>query len=487
MSQNNTIVRFEKVSLTFGHDKHIFQEVSFSVRENMKIALMGQNGAGKSTLFKLITKQLQPDSGEVSVDNQLTVATAHQVVDQADKNLTLEEYFHKSYPTESHDLRRRIAAVLEVVNLQLPLDKVISTLSGGQQARVLLAAALIQNPDLLLLDEPTNNLDYAGIYHLTEFLMNYRKSCIVISHDTDFLNAFTQGVLYLDSFTHKIEQYSGDYYDVIAEIAARIEKENRQNARLAKEIQENKEKANFFAHKGGKMRNVAAKMWEKIEEYESEKVDVRKEDKTIRHFTIPVQNNLSNFSLRISSYTVIHNHQPVNKETNILLSKNEHLQIIGPNGIGKSTFIESLATGTAPGIEVTPGVKIGYYRQDFSTLNFNHSVHQSLEEALSGSSGLASEEELRSVASGFLITKDLMNTPVGKLSEGQKGLLSFARLVLQKPGLLILDEPTNHINFRHLPNIAAALNEYEGAMILVSHVLDFVMQIRIDQVLDLEK
>jgi len=487
MSQNATIVRFEKVHFTFGHDKNILDEVSFSVRGGMKVALMGQNGAGKSTIFKLITKQLKPDHGEVLVDTQISVATAHQVMDPADKELTLEKYFYKSYPAASHELRKRIGAVLEAVNLTAPFDKAIKSFSGGQQARLLLAAALIQNPDLLLLDEPTNNLDYAGIYHLTMFLMSYKKSCIVISHDAEFLNAFTQGVLYLDSYTHKIEQYAGDYYDVMAEITARIEKENRENARLAKEIQENKDKANFFAHKGGKMRNVAAKMREKIEEYESEKVDVRKEDKTIRNFVLPAQHDLSHFSLKISSYQVILNHQLVTKETSILLGRNFHLQIVGPNGIGKSTLIESLATGKAPGVTITPGVRIGYYRQDFSTLNFSHTVHQSLVEALMNSDGSATEESLRSVASGFLITKELMNTTVGNISEGQKGLLSFARLVLQKPGLLILDEPTNHINFRHLPQIAAALNEYQGAMILVSHVADFVAQIRIDKVLDLEK
>jgi ATP-binding cassette subfamily F protein 3 len=448
--------------------------------------LMGQNGAGKSTLFKLITKELTPDSGSVMVSNEVTVATAHQVINPADKDLTVEEYFHKVCPVESYDLRRRMTAVLEVVNLSIAFEKTVRSLSGGQQARLLLAAALIQNPDLLLLDEPTNNLDYAGIYHLTAFLMNYTKSCIVISHDTDFLNAFTQGVLYLDTFTHKIEQYAGDYYDVVAEISARIEKENRQNARLAKEIQENKDKANFFAHKGGKMRNVAAKMWEKIEEYESEKVDVRKEDKTIRSFTIPAQHNLSDFSLKISSFTVLQNHKEVTKKADLVIGKNTHLQIVGPNGIGKSTFIEALANGTAPGATLTANVNIGYYRQDFSTLNFEHTVRQSLQEVIQTSGG-AAEEELRSVASGFLITKELMNITVGNLSEGQKGLLSFARLVLQKPGLLILDEPTNHINFRHLPQIAKALDEYQGAMILVSHVADFVAQIRIDHILDLEK
>ncbi len=487
MSQNATIVRFDNVSFTFGHDKHILDAVSFSMRSGMKVALMGQNGAGKSTIFKLITKEYQPDSGTISVGSGLTVATAHQVINPDDKQLTVAEYFQKSYPAESHELKKRIAAVLELVNLSAPYEKIIDSFSGGQQARLLLAAALIQNPDLLLLDEPTNNLDYAGIYHLTEFLMNYQKSCIVISHDADFLNAFTQGVLYLDNYTHKIEQYAGDYYDVVAEISARIEKENRENARLAKEIQENKDKANFFAHKGGKMRNVAAKMREKIEEYESEKVEVRKEDKTIRSFTIPAQQNLSDFTVRISAVTVIQNHQEVTKETSVVFGKKFHLQIVGPNGIGKSTFIESLARGTAPGVTMTPGVRIGYYRQDFSTLKFSDTVHQSLVEALLTSDGTATEESLRSVASGFLITKELMNTTVGNLSEGQKGLLSFARLVLQKPGLLILDEPTNHINFRHLPQIAAALNEYQGALILVSHVADFAAQIRIDRVLDLEK
>lgn len=486
MAENETIVKFNDVSLTFGYDKKILDEASFSMRAGMKVALMGQNGAGKTTLFKLITKQIKPDSGTISVGNHLTVATAHQVVNQLDKDLTVEEYFHKYLPLEQHELRKKISAILTVVNLSAPLDKIIDSFSGGQQARLLLAAALIQNPDLLLLDEPTNNLDYEGIYYLTDFLMNYKKSCIVISHDADFLNAFTQGVLYLDSFTHKVEQYAGDYYDVIEEIAVRIDKENSQNARLAKEIQENKEKANFFAHKGGKMRLVAAKMRKKIEEYEEDKVAVRKEDKTIRKFSIPCQKLLSDFSVNISSYQVVENHQLVSKQAHILFGKNYHLQIMGKNGIGKTTFINAIANNTAPGVTISPGIRIGYYTQDFSTLDFDDTVHASLVKALLSSDGTVTEEDLRSVASGFLITKDLMNTSVGKLSEGQKGLLSFARLVLQKPGLLILDEPTNHINFRHIPLIAKALDEYQGAMILVSHVADFVAQIKIDQVLDLE-
>ena len=207
-----------------------------------------------------------------------------------------------------YDIDPRIEEVLEAVNLkghEKLRDRIIKSFSGGQQARLLLASALIQKPDLLLLDEPTNNLDKAGIEHLTKFLMDYKKTCVVISHDSGFLNAFTSGVLYLDIFTRKVEQYAGNYLDVVSEISARIEKENRKNAQLAKEIQENKDKANFFAFKGGKMRNVAKKMREKTEELEADLVDVRKEDKTIRPFAIPSQPEIVGNILKISSYTTI--------------------------------------------------------------------------------------------------------------------------------------------------------------------------------------
>lgn len=487
MAENGTIIRFNNVTFNFDHNKQILNEVSFSVRKGSKIALMGQNGAGKSTIFKLMTGVYKSDVGEISLDKSLTVATVHQVISVDDKELTIEEYFQKHSGYEAHELKRRISDVLDAVNLVASLDKKINSFSGGQQARLLLAAALIQNPDLLLLDEPTNNLDRNGIDHLTMFLMSFPKSCIVISHDAGFLHSFTEGVLYLDSFTKKIEQYTGDYYDVVEQISARIEKENSQNARMAKGIIENKEKANFFAHKGGKMRLVAKKMRERAEKYESEMVDVRKEDKTIRPFTIPMQKNIGGSILTISSFTVMKNHQPMIKEANIVIGKDEHLLITGPNGIGKSTLIESLALGTAEGAGIASGIRVGYYRQDFSTLNFAHTVHQSLVEAACATEEGVHEEIIRSVAAGFLLTSEAMNSVVGTISEGQKGLLSFARLVLEQPGLLILDEPTNHINFRHLPVIAAALDAYEGAMVMVSHVPEFVEQVRIDRTLDLEK
>ena len=483
MQRGEVIVRFEKVSFDFGVKKPILQAVDFSIRRGTKITLMGQNGAGKSTIFGLITSAFEPHGGLIHLSHGLTIATSRQVIPAQEMELSVREFFESVFAKKIYAIDPRIEKVLEAVNLHAPLDKKIGTFSGGQQARLLLAQALIQNPDLLLLDEPTNNLDKAGIEHLTKFLKEYKKTVIVISHEAAFLNAFTYGVLYLDVHTHKVEQYVGNYLDVVKDITARIEKENRKNALLAKEIQENKDKSNFFANKGGQMRMVAKRMREKAAELEEEMVDVRKEDKTIRSFRIPAGETPPGDLITITSFLTIKNHKPVERKAKLSLRKNQHLILKGPNGIGKSTLLQAIASGKAKGAKVTKGVTVGYYRQDFSNLDFDKTVY----EELSAVVDRPIEEDIRKVAAGFLISGEIFHSKIGSLSEGQKGLVAFARLVLLRPGLLILDEPTNHINFRHLPVIAEALDAYEGAMILVSHVPSFVEKIRIDEVLDLEK
>jgi ATP-binding cassette subfamily F protein 3 len=281
----------------------------------------------------------------------------------------------------------------------------------------------------------------------------------------------------------------GNYFDVVREIEIRREKENSKNARLAKEIQDKKDKSNFFRQKGGQMRMVAKRMREKAAELEEEMVDVRREDRTIREFVIPNQENIMGEIISLTSVTILARAKKTgvlkqsNKIVKISLKKGGHLLLRGPNGIGKTTLLESIANGSAKGAKIGDGVKVGYYRQDFSNLNFDKTVYQELISAMNK----PDEEKMRSVASGFLINAEAMKTKIGSLSEGQKGLVAFARLVLEQPGLLILDEPTNHINFRHLPVIAKALHDYKGAMILVSHAPEFVKEVRIDDILDLEK
>ncbi len=305
---------------------------------------------------------------------------------------------------------------------------------------------------------------------------------MVISHDSEFLNSFTDWVLYLDVHTKKVEQFVWDYHDVVEKIKKNIEKENMANSRLQKEAQAKKDQANVFAHKWWKLRAVAKKMKEAAAEMEDEMVDTRKEDKTIKDFIIPLQENIGWVLLDINSVHIIKDEEVTIKAVDLQLRKDDHMQLAWPNGIWKSTLLEKIVNGDESGCKVAEWVKIGYYRQDFSNLDFEQTVYDCLRDAAGEELW---EQDLRSKAAGFLINGEVMKTNIWNLSEGQKGLVAFCRLVFLQPGILILDEPTNHINFRHIPVIAKALDEFKWWMILVSHVDEFVWQIRMDQYLDL--
>jgi ATP-binding cassette subfamily F protein 3 len=477
------VLRFEEVCFNYSENKPVLFESTFVVRRGAKLTLMGQNGAGKSTLFSLIMKELEPEEGRIIIGQDLTIAIAKQYIPHTKWSMTVRDFLLSSFKEKVYDIDKRASLVFATLELNVSLDKEIKELSGGQKGRLLIAQALIQEPDILLLDEPTNNLDKAGIQLLTDFMKSYEKTVIVISHDADFLNSFTHGVLYINTQTYSVEQYTGNYFKVVEDIKRQVEKAERANAQLEKEIQNNKDKVNFFALKGGKMRKLAAKLKEEVEELEDSKVEVRKEDRTIRPFTIPCQEDIGSVIVKFDSVEVLHDGKPVRRNIEIELRKGEKLHIIGPNGIGKTTLLEKIAKRGEKGVTIQDGITIGYYRQDFSTLDFEKSAYQELAKVFKR----LDDQLLRRTASSMLLGAQQLASKIGLLSEGQKGLLMFAYLRLQQPGLLILDEPTNHINFRHIPVIAEALKDYQGPMIVVSHVEEFVKELGITQTLDLGK
>lgn len=460
MADNNVVIRFNEVSFAYNDAKVILDEASFSVHRNSIVTIMGQNGAGKSTIFKLLLGKLIPQSGKISVELGTTIGIAEQVIPTDKLNLTIADYFDYPQP--------EVKRMFKSLKLDVPTTKKVGELSGGQKAKLLLAHALISNPDVLLLDEPTNNLDTEGVNLLTTLLINYQKTCIVISHDADFLNCFTDGVINLDIHTKKVEQFVGNYYDVVGEIAAKLERDRLANSRLQKSIKDRFEKINKLGGKSIAMSQLARRIRKDIEEDRGEVIETRREDKTIPEFNIPFQEYVG-YIIKID--------KPIKTE----MVKGHRLLIKGPNGIGKSTLLKAYLAGQ--GADINPAVRVGYYSQDFSELDFSVTAYDSLLSV----SQTDHPEVIYETASRFLLTAELLHTKIESLSEGQKGLLCYARLFLQKPGLLILDEPTNHINFRHIPVMAKAVDNFEGPVILVSHLNDFVMKIKNLRELDLKK
>jgi ATP-binding cassette subfamily F protein 3 len=252
---------------------------------------------------------------------------------------------------------------------------------------------------------------------------------------------------------------------------------------MEKEIQDKKDKINFFANKGGKMRKLASKMRDDVEEAEESTVVVRKDDKTIQKFHIDYGNFIGPI-ITISKITLMNReHEIVAHDMELVITKGERYILTGPNGIGKSTLLKKLVHKTDPYAMITEGVNVGYYSQDFEALDMDQTVWDSLHSVAE----VITDQEVFRVASQFLLTSDLLKNKVHSLSEGQKGLLCYARFVIQKPDLLILDEPTNHINFRHLPVIAASLNTYKGALVMVSHDEGFVREMENVREIDLKR
>ena len=507
------VVRFKNVSYGYTDTHLLLEEVDFSIDQGSKVTIMGQNGSGKSTMVQLLTKQIPvPTYGQIIVRPQERIGYARQTIPSFCREWTIDQFFtyqltgdikhtpssttphDDSFNEESevilpkHEFLSKKGKALKSVHLQAPGDRTVASFSGGQQARLLLAAALIQNPTILILDEPTNNMDAVGLEHLQNFLVTTEKTCIVISHDEGFLNSFTDQVLYLDIHSKKVESYMGDYYFVKAEISKRIQRENAENQRRQQKAQAKKEQANKFANKGGNLRKIAKTMRQVAAEMEEGMVDVRKEDVALREFVIPFTQpaEFNGRLLRIAEITGYNQSIPLQRGA-IEVRKGTKIHLRGPNGIGKSTFLELLVARTAPGVTYYyDDLVIGYYRQDFYNFDFSSTVLQCLEKA---SDRRHTQGELYKIAASFLLRgSDVMKQTVGTLSEGQKGLLSLTCLYLQEPSILIVDEPTNHINFRHIPALMHALANFDGALIIVSHDDHFISQLgTFDAVIDMGK
>ncbi len=507
-----TVLSIADLSLSFGTRK-ILDRISFALNENDKLGVIGVNGCGKSTLFKLITGELSPDEGQVFLAGNKSVGILRQdgafTVNDAQGDTPLAQMI-AAFPellaaeerlasmeralaehsdtsdgraldiltaayTEANakfiadgglEFRARCASTL----LRFGFDEQtqrqpLSTLSGGQRTRLALARELCREPDILLLDEPTNHLDIETLLFLEEFLIQYRKCVLIISHDRYFLDRVTNKTLALEYAKAKL--YNGGYTAsmeqrrVDREIAEKHYRNQqkeiaRQEAYIAQQRAWNRER-NIIAAES-RLKQLA-----KIERLERP----REAPRAIR-LSFTQSFSSGNEVLHVKKLGMAFGEKLLFQDLSFLLQKKERLFVVGPNGCGKSTLIKLILgrlKPTAGRIEAGYNVEIGYYDQENQNLTPENTVLEELHNAYPEKTDL----EIRNTLAAFrFVGEDVFRT-VSVLSGGERARLTLAKLILSEMNLLVLDEPTNHLDIDSREALESALADFEGTVLTVSH------------------
>jgi ATP-binding cassette subfamily F protein 3 len=472
----------------------ILEDCSLNVMDGWKVGVVGINGAGKSTLFKLISGELKADRGTLTLTGRQRFGQVRQ--DIPDTDTPLVEMVIQAH-TEMHDLLRGVETeqdpnklgdmyqrLIELDAYSAPsraailltglgfkesqLSEPFSSFSGGWRMRVALAGALFAEPDFLLLDEPTNHLDLEAIMWLEDYLVKYPHTLMIISHDRDILNKCVDHVIHVDK--KKMTIYTGNYDTFERERAAKLglqqkmfEKQQTARAHMQAFIDRFKAKASKAAQAQSRMKALER----------MDIVDAVIADRAVR-FRFPKPEELSPPLIAIRNADVGYTEgMPILKRIHENIDTDDRIALLGANGNGKSTLMKLIAGRLSPmkGEMVRSGkLRIGYFSQhQTEELNVNETPFEAMSRMVQEKTGSAKESVVRARLGQFGFSKDLADNLIGKLSGGEKARLLFAFMSFDAPHLLLLDEPTNHLDVDAREALVQALNEYEGAVVMVSH------------------
>jgi ATP-binding cassette, subfamily F, member 3 len=494
------MIYLQNIKKQFGA-KVLFDDITFHLRPKDRIGLIGENGMGKTTLFRAIVNHEELDGGKIVLrkgaraamlaqELQLAKGTVLDRVVHGDphfseiqKEMSLLENdsdYHKRAPEEwskrygrlQHEFERlggyeresRAETILlglsfKIDQLNEPLDK----LSGGWRMRAELARLLLQNPDVLLLDEPTNHLDLASVIWLESFLKNYDGSILLISHDRRFLNALVNRVIELDR--GKLGVYTGNYdtYERLkAERIAQLEADAANQTRRIDQVEKFIERFRAKASKATQVKSKM-KMLDKME-----KVETFQKSKAIQ-FRFPQPRRTGRLVAEVKNICKSYGDVTVYKDFSILVERGFKVALVGKNGAGKSTLLKLLAgvlDYEKGDIVLGTNVTRAYFAQhQAETLDSKDTVLKSLEEV----AGHLLRTQKQSILGAFLFSGDDVQKKVSVLSGGERSRLSLARMLASPAPFLLLDEPTNHLDMRSCEMLAAALTDYEGTLVTISH------------------
>jgi ATP-binding cassette subfamily F protein 3 len=462
--------------LKFSYGAHlVFEKVGFSVPGNWKVGLAGPNGAGKSTLLGLILGKEKADSGKIEVVGNATLVpqeVKHDPIMESSESIRI--YLDPTHKFQDFEILKMLSG-LELE--QLPLDGSPKKLSGGQKTKLALARALLSEPDILLLDEPTNFMDVAGKVWVMEFLSNYPKTVVLISHDLELMDKSIDKVLFVNPQTKLVEEYKGNYTDYLrlkAEHEALLKRqyinEKRHIARMEeglKKLQRN------TSAKGVRQRVMLRRRIEKVREKLPE---LPRELETIKKIDLPSPAPVGATPIKASHLFKSYGETPILEDVDFYVERGERIALIGPNGAGKTTLIKILVGS----LEADSGsvikddrLKLGYYSQEFETFDLEKTVLENIMNKFH-----ESRWKLSGVLDQFLIDAEKQEQTVASLSGGEKTRLSIAMLLLDDYNLLVLDEPTTYLDVMSQRIILEALKKYTGAMLIVSHTEEFIKELK---------
>ena len=470
------------VSKSYG-TRTLFADVSLFIARTDRYGLVGPNGAGKTTLFNLILGEEAPDDGTIEWERGADFGFLPQEsAPVADETILQIATSGKKLVPETDDdydidwtLEPRAKKILAGLGFREgDSDKLAKTFSGGWVMRAHLARLLVAEPALLLLDEPTNHLDLEALLWFQDYLTRYPGGLVVISHDRAFLNALCTGILELRGGT--LNRYTGNYDDYMGEKEAR----KLQQASAFKNQQREIAHLQRFVDRFGAKASMAsrAKSKEKqIERLEAVAVDEPEDDLKRIHFKFPTPPRSGLKVVELEHVKQAYGDHVVYRDLNFMAERGQRIVLVGPNGAGKSTLLKILA-GVIPiqggTCELGSNVVPGYFSQNrLDNLHADASVFENVMELRTNENQLT-EQQARAILGAFLFRKDDVHKKVSVLSGGEKSRLALARLLVKPPNLLLMDEPTTHLDIASIDALVNALKTFDGTFIFISHDVYFI-------------
>jgi ATP-binding cassette, subfamily F, member 3 len=451
----------------------LFSGVSFHLQRGECVGLVGANGAGKSTLFSLLLNETTPDAGQVMWEKGVTLGFLPQESAPAGDETVLQLALSHVPDSDHWEAEPRAKTILRGLAFrESDFERQARSLSGGWVMRAHLARLLVQQPDLLLLDEPTNHLDLESLLWFQDYLTRYPGAILMISHDREFLNTLCVGILEISR--SKVQRYRGNYDDYVVEKATResqhasaFENQQRELARLQRFVDRFKAKASKAASAQSKM-----KLIEKLNVLDAPESS----EKTVAfRFPQPPRSGLR--VMKVQGLQFGYTDALIYDGLELEIERGQRTVLVGPNGAGKSTLLKLLAGVLRPsggGVELGHNVKPGYFSQyRLEQLNLHHTVLQSAMDVPVP----VPEVAARTLLGSFLFHGDAVFKPVGVLSGGEKTRLALVRLLLHPPNLLLMDEPTTHLDMGSIDALIGALEHFEGTLIFISHDVHFIRSI----------